>query len=161
MRVRIVSPPAKGLYIAFGIAGVPLTITTAPPLTTRDAASLVVVRCAAFLIGLALMIVAVRSFRRRNEEPEPPRDWWRVTGASRMAAVLGDVYTVVLVTDLVQRITASKIPSRPYFAPLDVTSSIEVAVWAFLSVHCAVRLHRLGVTSAAGPSKPPRFERMV
>ena len=143
--LRIVRTRFKLLYFAgYLVVGVLLTRLFYP--FVPDLVGLVV----GHLLFLALVVIAVRSFRGSREPVERPRAWWRMTGTVRSAVVLAVVFllsTVIGSADLA-------IPRRPISlgnAVSDVVNILESLALALLYINSAVRLHRSPDPAEAAP----------
>ena len=93
------------------------------------------------LVFIALVVVAVRSFRGASEAVAPPRAWWRMTGTVRSALVVAALLLVVQLLSL-----SDEIGGTPGPTPLEVLQAVlngvENLVLIALYINSAVRLHR-------------------
>ncbi|MES1169058.1 MAG: hypothetical protein ABUL47_00040, partial [Leifsonia sp.] len=88
--LRIVRKRYKLLYfVAWVVVGVLLTRLFYP--FVPDLVGLVV----GHLLFLALVVIAVRSFRGSREPVERPRAWWRMTGTVRSGVVMAVLFVLV------------------------------------------------------------------
>jgi len=104
------------------------------------------------LTFIALVFVAVRSFRGASEPVDPPRAWWRMTGTVRSSVILA----VLMVWSSASLLTSAL--GWPHHSRLtwvgrfdEAFSSVEYLALAVLYVNSAVRLHRSPDPAAQKP----------
>lgn len=102
------------------------------------------------LTFIALVFVAVRSFRGASEAVDPPRAWWRMTGTVRSGVVLA-VLMVWSSASLLTSVLGWPHPSRLTLVGRfdEAISAVEYLALAVLYVNSAVRLRR-----SPDPAKP-------
>jgi hypothetical protein len=93
------------------------------------------------LLFLALVVVAVRSFRGSREPVERPRAWWRMTGTVRSGIVLAVVFLLGTALSLSEFLSPTH-PLTPNHVVSLMIGDLENLVLAALYVNSAVRLRR-------------------
>ena len=95
------------------------------------------------LLFIALVIVAVRSFRGATEPVEPPRAWWRMTGTVRSGIVLAVLTSLSALSLLLTLL------GWPHSSRLSEVGRVDEAIGvaeylalAVVYVNSAVRLRR-------------------
>jgi len=93
------------------------------------------------LMFIALVVVAIRSFRGSSEPVAPPRAWWRMTGTVRSSVVLAVLVFLTCAISIPGIIGRTPAPTLVGLAGL-VLSQIENLALVVLYINSAVRLHR-------------------
>jgi len=102
----------------------------------------------AHLIFIALVFVAVRSFRGASEPVEPPRAWWRMTGTVRSSVVLA---VLAFLSGGIGLLPFSTHASTPVgFVSGEIGNVVDLAL-AALYLNSAIRLHRSPDPAAQKP----------
>lgn len=95
------------------------------------------------LAFIALVVVAVRSFRGASEPVATPRAWWRMTGTVRSGVVLALIMALGSVSLLLTLLGVPRHRELSAVATVDEALGVlEYLVLAVLYVNSAVRLHR-------------------
>ncbi len=93
------------------------------------------------LVYIALVVLALRSFRGASEPVEPPRAWWRMTGTVRSGIVLAVLLFMASAISIPGIIGRTPAPTPVGFVDL-VLSGIENLALVVPYINSAARLHR-------------------
>jgi len=98
---------------------------------------------------VANVLVGTRWFRGRGEAIAPPRPWWRMTARPPAGFIIGGIFLVGFVTELI-------VPSDPRVSVWEgVTGMITFGGLAALYIHSSLRLIRTPPPFVADPPPLP------
>jgi hypothetical protein len=94
-------------------------------------------------LAFVLVLLGARLFRGIDEDPSPPRPWWRMTGGVRSGVVLGALFALIAIvsaTGYIGLTVSTQVPSGISNLPALLVNTVLAAILAYLYFRSSRRL---------------------